>query len=155
MLSSFDSPSRTPSGTKTNFYIIPLRIGAGLSLLYLHGWTQAIGAWQHLWNQAPWDAVGLVEKAGLPLAQVLAVAGAAITAFTAVSWILGFVTRFSSMLFLPVTALSLLIANRTGQYTEAELCVLYFLIALTLICTGSGWIALDTFFGKKREKKRW
>jgi len=133
--------------------VILLRIGAGLALMYLHGWNLAITVWQHLWNQAPWEAIATVEKAGLPLPKVLAVVGAVVAAFTGVSWILGFVTRLSSAIFLPVTAITLLVANRTGDNQAAELCILYFFIALTLLFNGSGWLAMDTLFKQRQARK--
>ncbi len=144
------------SGSPPIIGIIPLRIGAGVSLLYLHAWTEAIAAWHYLWNQTPWDAIAtLGEKAGLPFPQVLAVTAATIAAFTGVSWILGFATRFASFIFLPVALGALLVSNRTEQSFAAESCVLYFLIGITLLVNGAGWLAVDTLFGlRKRDKKK-
>ena len=136
--------------------VIPLRIGAGATLLYMHAWQEAVSAWQHLWNQAPWGSIATLTTAGLPLPQVLATVAAAVAAFTAVSWILGFATRFAAFIFLPVALGALLVSNRTGQSIAAEACVLYFLAAVTLLVSGSGWLAVDTLFslGKGAKTKK-
>lgn len=149
------SDSSRNGGSTPLIGVIPLRLGTGLVLLYMHAWQDAQSAWQHLWNQTPWDAIVTLEKAGLPWPKVLAVAAAGIAAFTGASWVLGFATRFASFIFLPVALGALLVANRTGQSFAAESCVLYFLIALTLLVKGSGWFAVDTLFAmSKGEKKK-
>src|SRR3954452_4052474 len=132
--------------------VIPLRLIGGINLLYLHGWTAAIEGWHHLWRGAPWDAITLLEKAQMPWPRVLAVAAAAVSAFTGASWILGFATRFASFIFLPVIIGGLLVANRAGQNYAAEAAVLYFLIALTLLVNGSGWLSIDALFNAARKR---
>jgi uncharacterized membrane protein YphA (DoxX/SURF4 family) len=134
--------------------VIPLRLIGGICLLYLHGWTAATEGWRHLWNGAPWDAIGLLEKAAMPWPRVMAIAAAAITAFTGASWIVGFATRFASIIFLPVVLGALLVANRAGQNYAAESCVLYFLISLTLLVNGSGWFSIDALFNAARGGNR-
>jgi len=162
MLSSFSSVDSSGGSSRSGggfsqpvIGVILLRLGAGLTLLYLHGWNLAITVWQHLWNQAPWEAVGTLESAGIPLPKVLAVAGGVVIVVVSVSWILGFFTRLSSALFLPVAAIILLVANRTGNVIGAELAILYFFIALTLLFNGSGWLAIDTLFKLRQAKSRW
>ncbi len=130
--------------------VIPLRLIAGICLLYLHGWSEGQAAWQHLWNGAQWDAIAFMEKAQMPWPRALAIAAASITAFTGASWVLGFATRFASFIFLPVAIGALLVANRTEQNYAAESCVLYFLIALTLMVNGSGWFSVDAIFRAAR-----
>ncbi len=151
MLSSFDSPR---SSSRPNFGIIPLRIGAGALLLYLHAWSQAMAGYRFLWQRAPWDAISQFEKAGLPFPIPLAVTLALLTFLVAVSWILGFLTRFSSLLFIPLALGSLWIANRNAEFINAEICALYFFIALTLLISGSGWLSLDTLFRQRRGKNK-
>lgn len=130
-----------------------LRIGAGLTLLYLHGWGQAAGVWNHLWNGAEWDLIATLEKAEMPLPKILAIVSAVVTAFTAGAWIFGFATRFASFILLPVMLVALLVANRTGIGASAETCVLYFFIAICLTITGPGWLALDALFKSRKSKK--
>lgn len=151
MLSSFDSPR---SNAKPNFGIIPLRIGAGASLLYLHAWSQALAAFHFLWNGTPWDAINHLKEVGLPFPTALAVTAALLTFLVAVCWLLGFLTRFSSGMFLPIALVALWVANRTSQFNHAEICVLYFLIALTLLIRGPGWLSLDTLFRQRRSRSK-
>lgn len=136
--------------------IIPLRIGAGALLLYMHGWQSAVLAWQHVWNQQPWDLITTMEKAGFnPLmGKIFGALAAVVAAFTAVSWILGFVTRFSSTVFMPVVLGALWVCNKTDMVFRAEAAVLYFLVAVTLLVNGSGWLAVDTLFNMQREQKK-
>lgn len=135
--------------------VIPLRLGAGLTLMYMHAWQHAGLAWQHVWNQQPWDMIATMEKAGLgpTMGKLLAATAALVAVFTAASWILGFVTRFSSAIFLLVALGSLWVCNRVGDSIGAEASILYFLIALTLVVNGSGWLAIDTLFEMRRNRK--
>ncbi len=133
---------------------IPLRIGSALILLYLHTWQQAVLGWHYLWHQQPWDLPGLITKASLPYHDILAISAATIGISVTVSWILGFLTRFFSFIFIPVILGVLLAANRLGEYTIAETAMLYLLISLTLLITGSGWISADALFKIKRIKKK-
>lgn len=136
--------------------IIPLRLIAGISLMYLHGWVAAHDGWEHLWHGAAWDAIAYLEKAAMPMPRILAIGASAITTFTAASWILGFATRFASFIFLPVALGALLVANRMTATVEhsyaAETAVLYFLVALTLLVNGSGWFSVDAIFNAARNR---
>jgi uncharacterized membrane protein YphA (DoxX/SURF4 family) len=134
--------------------VIPMRLIGGICLLYLHGWTAATDAWHHLWHFAPWDAIAYLEKARLPWPRVLSLAAAGITFFTGASWILGFATRFASLIFLPVILGALLVANRNELNYAAESCVLYFLISLTLLVNGSGWFSVDAIFNAARNRTK-
>lgn len=136
--------------------IIPLRIGAGALLLYMHAWHGAANAWQHVWNQQPWDLISTMEQAGFnPLmGKIFGALAAVIAVFTAVSWILGFVTRFSSTVFIPVVLGTLWVCNKSEMFFRAEAAVLYFLVAVTLLVNGSGWLAVDTLFGLRQERKK-
>ncbi len=151
MLSSFDSPRRT---SKPGFGIIPLRVGAGASLLYLHAWSQAVAVFYFLWNRSSWDAISQLEKVGLPFPTMLAVVAALLAFLVAVSWLFGFLTRFSSFLFLPVALGALWVANRNLKFIDAEISVLYFLIALTLLISGPGWLSLDHLLRQRRTKNK-
>ncbi len=147
----------TQSGPIARFIgVIPLRLIAGISLLYLHGWTAAHDAWQHLWHRAEWDAIPYLEQASLPMPRVLALTAAGVTTFTGVSWILGFATRFASFIFLPIALGALLVANKMTATVEhsyaAETAVLYFLISLTLLVNGSGWFSVDAIFNAARNR---
>ena len=136
--------------------VIPLRIGAGALLLYMHAWQQGILAWQHVWNQQPWDMITTLERAGFSplMGKIFGAAAAVVAMFTAVSWILGFVTRFSSVVFMPVVLGALWVCNKTDMPFRAEAAVLYFLVAVTLVVNGSGWLAIDTLFRLRQERSK-
>lgn len=151
MLSSFDSPR---GSSRPGFGIVPLRIGAGASLLYLHAWSQAVAGFHFLWQRTPWETISQFEKAGLPFPTPLAVTAALLTFLVAVSWLLGFLTRFSSLLFLPCVLGALWVSNRNSEFDRAEICVLYFLIGLTMLIIGPGWLSLDTLLRQRRGKKK-
>jgi uncharacterized membrane protein YphA (DoxX/SURF4 family) len=152
MLTSLDGPRRPERPLQPGLTV--LRIGAGLTLLYLHVWHQSQLAFQFVWNRKAWDAVEAVKKSGLPFATVLAVGAEAVALLVALSWILGFATRFFSLLFLPVMLGSLWVANKSGETNGAELCLLYFFISIALLVHGSGWFALDTVFQGRRSKPK-
>jgi uncharacterized membrane protein YphA (DoxX/SURF4 family) len=138
--------------------LIPLRLIAGITLLHMHGWTEGIAGWNHFWSGESWDSIAILEKAQMPWPRLLAIASAFITAFTGASWILGFATRFASFIFLPVALGALLVANRATASVEhsyaAETCVLYFLVALTLLVSGSGWLSIDAIFNAMRDRSK-
>ena len=143
-----NSPSGNWIGT------IPLRLCSGLVLLYLHTLHHAIAAWQFLWHQQPWDLPGTLTKAQLPYPNALAITASIIGISVTVSWLLGFLTRFFSFVFIPIVLGALLAANRLADYTSAEVAMLYLFIALTLLITGSGWFSVDALFQLKRGKKK-
>lgn len=151
MLTTLDGPRREKP---LMLGVTLLRVGAGLTLLYLHVWHQVQHAFRFVWNRQPWDMVDVVKNSGLPFATVLAVGGILISLLVALSWILGFATRFFSMLFLPVMLGALWIANKTAEVNGAEVCLLYFFIAAALLVHGSGRISLDALFRRRRSKRR-
>lgn len=148
----YDSPPGSPERPLVD--VIPLRIGAGATLLYMHAWQHAFLAWRSVWHQEPWEVIAVVEQSGLPLPKILAVAAAGIAIFTAFCWILGFFTRFASVAFIPVTLGALWVCNRVNQSFGAEACILFLLVALTLVIKGPGWFAIDSFFSKGKHKRK-
>jgi uncharacterized membrane protein YphA (DoxX/SURF4 family) len=152
MLATLDGPRRERPFLPG---VTLLRLGAGLTLLYLHVWHQAQQAFHFVWNRQPWEAVEVVKKAGLPFATVLAVGSEVIALLVAVSWILGFTTRLFSFLFLPVMLGALWVANKTAETNGAEVCLLYFFIAAALLIHGSGRVSLDSLFQRRRSRSKW
>lgn len=140
--------------------ILVLRAGAGLLLMYRHGWQAVRDAYQFLWNEQPWTWVTLVKDAGLPLPHLLTPVLALVVAAVALSWITGFLTRLFAFLFLPLSGAFVLFASRAGS-DAAETGVLYLLTSLTLLMFGSGAISLDQLFrigeswSAETKKKGW
>lgn len=133
---------------------IPLRIASAAVLLYLHAWHHTQSGWQFLWHQQPWELPLLLAKAKFPYVNPLAIATVAISFAVTVSWLIGFLTRLFSLLFIPVLLGAILAANRLEEYAAAETAMLYVLIAITLVVTGSGWFSVDTVFEMNRNPKR-
>lgn len=126
---------------------IPLRIGAALTLGYLHCWPEGLAAWRHLWNQVPWELPNILQKASLPYPHILAYSATVIACSTVVAWFFGFLTRFFSFIFLPVAAGIILVGNSLNEGAAVrEIGALYLFIALSLLITGSGWFSVDAIF---------
>ena len=133
---------------------IPLRIASGAVLLYLHTWHHAVSGWHFLWHQQPWELPALLAKAQFSYSSALAIAGTAVAFSVTVSWVLGFLTRLFSALFIAVLLGALLACNRLEEHAGAETAMLYLLISVTLVVTGSGWFSVDTLFVMSRAPKR-
>ena len=135
-----------------------LRIGAGLVLMYHHGWAAAWSAYEFLWKEKPWPWLDLLKEAGIPQPHLAAPALAVVVAAVALSWITGFLTRLFSLLLIGVLAAVLMLTQRQG--VPAEAAWLYLFIAATLTLFGSGAISLDGLFHlgqnwSKPKKKGW
>lgn len=122
-----------------------LRIGAGASLAWFHGWPGLKGGYQFLWQEQPWEWVKVLDAAHVPVPHLVAPAVALIVAAVALSWTLGFVTRLFAALFIPVVIGAIVIAHRIAS-PEIETGVLYLAVAFTLLLFGSGNVSLDFFF---------
>lgn len=150
------SSARSESHLATSLGLFLLRAGAGFVLFYVEGWEHAQNVWQHLWHGAPWAFIDTVAQAQMPLPKAVAITIAIVMVLGSASWVLGFVTRFASGLLIPIMALSILIANRTGGASgaaTAETAALYFFIALCLLISGPGFCSLDALFKLRRKKK--
>ncbi len=141
---------------KTGFI---LRIGAGLALASFHAWRGALGGYEFLWHEKPWDWVTALTEAHAPYPHLLAPAAAAVIAAIALSWITGFLTRLFAFAAIPVGIGALVVAQRLDS-AQVETCWLYIIIAVTLMLFGSGNLSLDGLFKlggrtKKETPDRW
>ncbi|MCB1225199.1 MAG: hypothetical protein KDK99_05245 [Verrucomicrobiales bacterium] len=132
-----------------------LRIGAGVLLLSRHLWQALPAAHQFIWKEVPWAWKTAFEDAGVPYPHLVAPAVAVVLALVCASWILGFLTRFFSLLFM-VVAVAALLVDRHAHPEFGELCWLYLIIAFTLCLFGSGAVSLDQLFqlGSRRKAPR-
>lgn len=122
-----------------------LRIGAGATLGWFHGWPGVKGAYQFLWKEEPWAWVKVLDDAHVPLPHLAAPAAALMIASVAICWALGFATRVFAAVFIPMVIAGIVIAHRLSS-TEVETGALYLAIAFTLLLFGSGNVSLDFFF---------
>jgi len=122
-----------------------LRIGAGVVLMTRHAWDATFNAYQFVWKEIPWEWLPVFVKEGVPLPHLSAPAVAAALFLVALSWITGFLTRFSAVFMIALSAAALGFAS-TDYRAFSELCWLYLLISFTLTLFGSGAISLDRLF---------
>lgn len=149
------SPSRPVTGEGLGHFFKSaaiLRIGSGAVLAWFHGWPGAVSAYLFLWKEQPWEWVNVLEKARVPWPHLVAPAAAFVIASVSLSWLLGFVTRLFSAVFVPVVIGAMIVAHRLDA-PQLETCVLYLPVALTLLLFGSGNVSLDFFFKLGQQPK--
>lgn len=122
-----------------------LRIGAGATLAWFHGWPGLKGAYHFLWKEEPWEWVKVLDEAHIPFPHLVAPALALLIASVALGWGLGFVTRIFAAIAIPLALAAIVIAHRLAS-PEVETGVLYLAVAFTLLLFGSGNVSLDFFF---------
>lgn len=144
---SLNDPSK--SGIAAMIGVTPLRLGAALVLLYQHVWTQLPQAFQALWNAKPWDMIDQLTRAGFPIAKFLALLAVLMTTLVSIGWLLGFLTRVCAFMLMPVVLGALIVCKRNGIPSGSEISLLYFFIAVTVACSGPGWLSLDALFRRR------
>lgn len=125
-----------------------LRVGVGLLLLTHHAMAAALGAFEFLWNERPWNWVSLLHQAGLPYPTLLAPVAALVLLGISLSFLFGFLTRLFAVAFLLVLVL-LQWRSDPAQSLQSELIWLYQLCGLTLMLFGSGRISIDQWLGRR------
>lgn len=145
---------QTPLGSLFKTVAI-VRIGTGTLLMTRHGFSAALSAYQFFWKEQPWAWVTAFHDAGLPYPHLIAPLTALLVAGVALSWIIGFLTRLFSVLFLPVVITALVILQKAGS-VQVESAWLYLFITVTLLLYGSGAVSVDQLFrlGQGGSKKR-
>ena len=128
--------------------LLILRLGAGLTLGFFHGWQHLMRGWQHLWYKQPWNLVDLLKEWGLPFPVVLATAAGLIFGLCSVGIFLGLLSRFSALL--------LLICALVGAFfslfqPEAEMLWLYATVYVVLLFCGPGCFSLDHVLNRRRK----
>ncbi len=135
--------------------IAPLRIGAGLVLLFLYGMEAAVRSYEMIWKHVPWAMTATLQKAGLPHPEVLGPIAAGIALIVAVCWVFGFLTRLFALVFLPVNIGAIVVVERLNAESQAGVCWLFLFVTVTLILYGSGLVSVDALFhlGSRPKKK--
>ncbi|MDP1592500.1 MAG: hypothetical protein Q8M07_32355 [Prosthecobacter sp.] len=150
------SPAAVQSPLGSLFKTVAIvRIGTGTLLMTRHGFSAALSAYQFFWKEQPWAWVTAFHDAGLPYPHLVAPLTALLVAGVALSWIIGFLTRLFSVIFLPVVITALVILQKAGS-VQAEAAWLYLFITVTLLLYGSGAVSVDQLFrlGQGGSKKR-
>lgn len=158
MLTSYGpSPSAKPEGPGLHHLrtIAPLRIGAGLILFFLYALEASVRSYELIWKHIPWAMTDTLQKAGIPYPGILAPAAAGIALVVAIFWVLGFLTRLFSIVFLPVNIGAIIVIERLNAESQAGVCWLFLFVTLTLILFGSGLVSVDALFhlGSRPKKK--
>lgn len=140
------SPAAVQSPLSSLFKTVAIvRIGTGTLLMTRHGFSAALSAYQFFWKEQPWAWVTAFHDAGLPYPHLVAPLTALLVAGVALSWIIGFLTRLFSVLFLPVVITALVILQKAGS-VQVEAAWLYLFITVTLLLYGSGAVSVDQLF---------
>ncbi|HBJ85490.1 MAG TPA: hypothetical protein DDZ88_16755 [Verrucomicrobiales bacterium] len=150
------SPAAVQSPLGSLFKTVAIvRIGTGTLLMTRHGFSAALSAYQFFWKEQPWAWVTAFHDAGLPYPHLVAPLTALLVAGVALSWIIGFLTRLFSVIFLPVVITALVILQKAGS-VQVEAAWLYLFITVTLLLYGSGAVSVDQLFrlGQGGSKKR-
>lgn len=140
------SPAASQSTWSSLFQSVAiLRIGAGGLLMVQHGFSDAVSAYHFFWKEEPWALVPAFHDAGLPFAHLLAPFVALVVLSVSACWIIGFLTRLFSVVFLPFVITAIVLMQKTGS-PQVEAAWLYLFIAVTLLMFGSGAVSVDQLF---------
>ena len=158
MLTSYGpSPSSKQEipGLKNLRTIAPLRAGAGLVLFFFYALGGAVQSYKMIWKHEPWALVPVLQQAHVPYPDIVASVAVGVALIVSVAWVTGFLTRFLSLVFMPVIIGALVVVERLNAEAHAGVCWLFFFITLTLVMYGSGLVSVDALFHLgSRPKKR-
>ncbi|MBA3270424.1 MAG: DoxX family protein [Acidobacteria bacterium] len=115
-----------------NFGLLALRLFAGLSLAYAHGWAKV---------PPPAGFIQMVQSMGMPgemayLTMVTEFVGGMLLAA-------GLATRPVALAMTANMAVAGFIGHRTDPYQRAELAFLFLAVAFMFMCMGAGRFSID------------
>lgn len=139
--------SRTNS-PEIDVALLLLRVGIGLSLVWVHGFAKLNAAGGYLFSHRDWAFVHAVAGIGFPAAGVFACLAALAESVGALCVAAGLLTRYAAA----VVAFNMVIAMwthvRGGQ--SAELAYLYFVPVIAIAVAGGGAYSLDALLRRFR-----
>lgn len=120
--------------------LLLLRLGFAALLIGLHGWARLIRAFNLVVHGTAWTFVGLVERLGFPFPTVFAVLSALSESVAVLFVALGLFARPAAA----IVTFNMAVAfyNEAGKGDPYEVPALYLLIAVVLVVTGPGRLAL-------------
>ncbi len=120
--------------------LLLLRVGAGVLLLYGHGWGKLV----HFSERATRfpDPLHVGAPASLALVVFAEV-------FCSLAVILGFLTRLATIPLIVFFAVAVFVQHAHAPFDDKELALVYVVPFLTLLLTGGGRFALDGWLGRK------
>ena len=132
----------------TDWGLLLLRLGFAALLIGLHGWTRLLRAFNFVVHGQPWTFVDLVGRLGFPAPSVFAVLSALAESAGVALVAVGRLTRPAAAL----VAFNMAVAfyNEAGKGDPFELPALYLLLALVVVVSGPGALALDRWRAPSR-----
>jgi len=121
--------------------LLLLRIGAGIPLLFVHGWQKLADAGGFVFAGHPWGFVGLVNSLGFPFPAFFAVCAALGESVCALSAACGLFTRVTAAAVTTTMAVAMYCSFKSG--TPVENAYLYAIPFAVLIVTGPGQFSSD------------
>ncbi len=124
---------------KSDFGLLILRCGFGLSMLFGHGLDKLIHFSDRM-GKFP-DPLGIGSTASLAMATFAEF-------FCSVCLIIGFFTRIAAVPLFVTMSVAAFIVHASDPWNNKELAVLYGIVYLTLTLTGGGKFSFDALFRK-------
>lgn len=129
----------SPNAFQVNLSLLILRLGIG-ALMLTHGWPKLMRLMAGGEITFP-DPLGMGSTLSLIMATLTEVGGSVLV-------MLGLATRFAALSLAFTMAVAVFIVHANDPFQRMELGLLYLLVYIVLIFTGSGKYALDRFLNK-------
>lgn len=130
-----------------NWALLLLRVGAGLMLALLHGWSKVQGAYGMVVDGEAWRHVDTVTKIGLPAPKLLAVCSALAEFVGGILLAAGLLTPLAA------AAVAINMGVAVGLHLSGdmrlELAAMYLLVAVYLLVRGGGRFSVDQGIWRK------
>jgi putative oxidoreductase len=130
-----------------NWALLLLRVGAGLMLAILHGWSKIQGAYGMLADGEAWKHVDTVIKIGLPAPKIMAVCSALAEFLGGILLAVGFLTPLGA------AAVAINMGVAVGLHLSGdmrlELAAMYLLVAVYVMVRGGGRFSIDGVIWRK------
>ncbi len=125
-----------------------IRLGAGLMLASLHGWSKVAAAYGHFAHGQDWPMIGMVASLGFPFAPFFAACSAAAEFLGGLLLAAGWYTRQVAI----VVAINMAVAVYRHLTTDMrfELAALYLLVAIGFVILPPGRFSLDTWLARRQ-----
>ena len=125
-----------------------LRVAAGLTIFFIHGWHKLEGWLAYLQHGTPWKLAEEVAEMHFPAPLASAVAATGVQFICSLFLIVGLATRINAAVLAVVLGVAILQNLLAGR--DPQLAILYTLVVATLALMGGGRFSLDA-----RLESRW
>jgi putative oxidoreductase len=143
--------SETKHGDKVEEWgLVILRVSAGLTIFYVHGWHKLGGWMAYLQHGTPWKLAEEVAGMHFPAPLVSAVAATMVQSICSLFIVVGLFTRINAALLVGVLGVAIL--QNLLSDRDPLLAILYTVIVFTLLLAGGGRFSLDAWLKKRRNR---